>query len=294
MAEKQKYTVSGDLYYEIHGKSLEIFRQLRQKGGCPTDPRKIALILQKVIEPAKCDELLSPEELQKLLPFADEEVKSNLGYPDGFRIRTPEEQLKVWEKHFPKLNRGHVLELAGKPLSDSAEGWAVIPKPSKIGKTYHQALDKMLKLIAQSRKFQNWREGELGPEYVRLVEKTKQILNKLEKETMGDFLVFPFQFGLRWACSKSMRWVRTYFSDNEFGLGPYEVAALLATHPDRITASGQLYIDCAGSEYSPSVGGLLQGRLYFYWGDVGKCLGLNYRRHGDGGSDLGAVSGFRL
>jgi len=295
MAEKQKYTVPGDLYFKIDGLIHELKRQLRQKGGCPTDPRKIAHILQKVIEPAKCDELLTPEELLKFLPFADEEAESNLSYPKDFRIRTPDEQLQVWEKHFPKLDRSYVLQFGNAPRSfpKEAEAWAVIPKPSKIGKTYHKALDKMLKLIAQSRKFQNWREGELGPKYVRLTEKAKQALNKLEKEIPGDFLVFPFQFGMHWR-GRSVRRARVLFSKNEFGLGPYEIAALLVTHSDRITGPGQLYIDCAGSEYSPHADGGFQYCLYFFWHDDCGCLGLHYSWHVYVAPGFGAVSGFRL
>ncbi len=42
--------VTGDLYYEIDGKLMEIKRQLRQKKGYPFNPYYLRLLLQSVIE----------------------------------------------------------------------------------------------------------------------------------------------------------------------------------------------------------------------------------------------------
>jgi len=227
-------------------------------------------------------------ELEKVLPYADEETESSYGYPDGFLIRTPQDQVEILLKHFPKLDASHVQELASGELPNWAEGWAVIPKPEKIG-TYHEALAKAIELLAKDRKFQNWREGELTEKHLRLKEKTLQAHAKLNEQP-GDFWVIPFQFGKKWA-GHSVRNAQVRFADNEFGLGPYEVAILLLTHPNRITGQGQLYIDCPGCEYCPDGDGDFFACLNFRWSSFYEPLALNYDRANDVSAQWGAVSG---
>ena len=229
-------------------------------------------------------------ELEKVLPYADEETPSSYGYPDGFRIRTVQEQLKTLLEHFPNLDYSHVAELASGELPEWAEGWAVIPKPEKVGKTYHTALAKVIELIAKERKFQNWREGKLSEMHLRLKENTLQAHAKLNEQP-GDYWVIPFQFGKKWA-GHSVRNAQARFADNEFGLGPYEAAILLLTHPDRITGSNQLYFDCAGCEYRPDASGDFFACLNFYWYNFCRRLGLGSDRADCVSDRFGAVSGF--
>ena len=225
-----------------------------------------------------------------VLPYADEVVKSTAQYPAGFRFRTPQEQLDFLLKHFPAFDASHVLELSKGVLPDSAEAWAVIPKPSKLGGLY-KALEVVLGLLGQSRKFTNWREGALTDKHLRLVEKTAQVYARLEQETLGDFLVFSFQFGMRWrGCS--VRHAQVRFAENEFGLDPYAVTCLLLTHPDRITGQEQLYIDCAGCDYDPAASGSFGWCLGFDWRYSYGLLDLYYYGTGDANRLWGAVSGF--
>lgn len=229
-------------------------------------------------------------ELEKVLPYADEETESNFGYPDGFRMRTVEEQAATLLKLFPNLDASHVQELASGELPAWADGWAVMPKPGKIGRDYYVTLELAIGHLAKSRKFKNWREGQLAKKHLRLKEKTAQAQAKLDEQP-GDFWVFPFQFGLKWR-GHSVRNAQVRFDDNEFGLGPYEVAILLLTHPDRITGPNQLCIDCAGCEYSPVADGDFFACLCFYWSDGCKRLELVDSRAGLVNGRWGAVSGF--
>ncbi|OGY42994.1 MAG: hypothetical protein A2Y67_03330 [Candidatus Buchananbacteria bacterium RBG_13_39_9] len=229
-------------------------------------------------------------ELEKVLPYADEQTESSYCYPEGFRIRTPQEQVEILLKLFPNLDASHVAELASGELPEWAEGWAVILKPEKVGNTYHTALEAVLGLIANDRKFQNWREGTLTEKHLRLKEKTAQTHAKLNEQP-GDFWVFPFQFGKKWA-GHSVRNAQVRFADKEFGLGPYEVAILLLTHPDRITGQGQLYIDCAGCEYSPAADGDFFACLDFCWNNSCGQLGLDDDGTDDVSGQWGAASGF--
>jgi len=228
-------------------------------------------------------------ELEKVLPYADEETESSYGYPEGFRIRTVQEQLELLKQHFPNLDASHVQELASGELPEGAEGWAVIPKPEKIGKTYYKALEVVLDHIAKERKFQNYHEGALTEKHLRLKEKTTQTHAKLDQQP-GDFWVILFQFGKKWA-GHSVRNAQVRFADNEFGLGPYEAAILLLTHPDRITGPNQLYIDCAGCEYSPDADGDFFACLNFDWYYYYKQLVLSYGAD-DVSLQWGVASGF--
>ena len=216
-------------------------------------------------------------QISAVLPYADEVVESNIDYPEGFQIRSVAEQVERLTKEFPNLDFSHAEELASGKLPEGAEGWGVIPKQSKIAENYHGAFDKAIALLAEQHgeKFENWREGALTEKHLRLIEKTEKKLAKLEKETPGDCLVIPFQFGKKWR-GKSVRHAQIRFDDNEFGLGPYEVAILLLTHPGRIIGSGQLYIDCGGCEYNPNeTGDSFPFCLLFRWRSDYKRLELS-------------------
>ena len=229
-------------------------------------------------------------EVEQVLSFADEEVESSVGYPAGFQIHAPQEQLKAWKRYFPELQ-----ECSPVPtklyLSDGAEGWAVIPKPSRIADSYHDALEMMLNIMAEKGAFKNWLEGKLSSDRLRLTERTETALKMLQDNTPGDFLIIPIQFGMRHR-GRSVRWARACFIENEFGLGPYEAAALLVTHPDRISDSSQLCIVCAGCEYSSNADGRFEDYLNFNWNSDDGRLGLNFNWSSNANPKWGSASGF--
>ena len=243
---------------------------------------------------AKIVKIIAEYKSGDCLPYADEVVKSDFGYPKGFRFRTVAEQVERLSKEFPNLDARYVESLSLGDLPKGAEGWGVIPKPSKVAESYHGALAKSIELLSEQNgnKFKNWREGWLTKKHFRLLEKTEKALAKLEKETPGDYLVIPFQFGKRWG-GRSVRHTQVRFAEDEFGLGPYEVAILLLTHPDRITGAGQLYIDCAGCEYRTYVSeSAFPFCLSFHWRDNVEQLVLYYYRTDDALEHWGSASGF--
>ena len=252
--------------------------------------------IQRVIEKGgKLKNRLIPI-FQKLgkLPYANEEMKSIFGYPKGWKLRDISEQLTILQKikEFKALNARHVIRVVEYPsdVPKGADGWIVIPKPSRIADSYNEAVVLMTELMAKNRDdWYNCRESKLGPEYLWLTEKTKQVIVILEKETPGDYLVIPVQTGL---ChrGRSIRRARVMFADGEFGLGPYEVGIILLTHPERLRKSEDLGIACAGCEYSPVARGKLSEGLYFNW-HRGE---LSFDNYGIGYSFriLGSASGF--
>jgi hypothetical protein len=205
------------------------------------------------------------------LPYADEEVESNDGYPKEWSFKSVLEQVKVLQsfEEFKNLDATHVIKIAEKyelpEVPEEADGLVVIPKLSKVASSYNEATELMTDLMAKHRKdWYNYRKGYLGPEYLRLTEKTQQALTKLERETPGDYLVIPVQTGLRHR-GRSVRRARVMFGESEFGLGPYEVGIILLVHPERLQQYEHLSVDCAGCEYSPDAGGEFSHYLYFFW-----------------------------
>ncbi len=230
-------------------------------------------------------------------PYIKEEVASNYGYPQGFRYRTPLEQTRklLGLKPFKKLDAGHVEELSNGKLPQGY-GWAVVPKPGD----YCQAIQSALGLLFTSRKIRDkklhnrWSERRaLGDihYHLRPEEKTAQAHVKLNEQP-GDFWVFPFQFGLlhRGRCGSD---AKKCFTEREFGLGVYETAILLLTHPDRITGPDQLYLDCTGTQYIPVDPESFFDGIFRRWGfSYYKIFGV-YEGSDDRPSlEWGAVSGF--
>ena len=188
--------------------------------------------------------------------FSDEEVESSYGYFSDYKPKFITEQTNILRQ----LLRGIGFadeKLAEQPLPANAEGWFAIPKWQSVGKTYNEAVQKVLELIKKQRKgnFYNWRKDKLGAQYLRQHERTVKKLETLAEQQKGyDILVVAAQFGLRHR-GRSVRRTREVFTANEFGLGVFEIGCMLLTHPERLQNFDDLWIDCAGNEYALDVYG---------------------------------------
>jgi len=223
--------------------------------------------------------------------FADEEVASNYGYLSGYRKpKGITEQTNILRQLIPGIGFADE-KIAQQALPPNAEGWFAIPKWQSVGKTYEEALQKVLDLVKKQRgNFYNWREGKLGVQYLRQHERTAKKLETLAEQQKGyDILVVAAQFGLRHR-GRSVRRAREVFTANEFGLGAFEIGCMLLTHPERLQNYDDLWIDCAGNEYSPAAGGDFSIAPYFrfYGGEVG--FGTFWFDPADG--CYGSASGF--
>lgn len=198
--------------------------------------------------------------------FANEEVRSNYGYPDGYRVKGVNEQGNILRQLFPGIGMNDE-SLAQQPLPAGAEGYFVFPRWEKIAPTYGQALEIALELLKKQRKgkLKNWREGQLGPEYLRLSDRTARKLKAIgDSQSAYDLLVVPAQFGLRHR-GRSVRRAREVFVAAEFGLGPFEGICMLLTHPERFATGNELWVDFSGAEYSPGAGGQFEGCPYAFF-----------------------------
>lgn len=224
-------------------------------------------------------------------PYADEEVESSCGYPEGFQMKSPLEQLAILTKAFPALDgegaRPYIEAVTSQPLPEGFDGWAVVAKSEKIGPTRGEAIENTFDAIrATGRSLVNYREGELDEEHLRRSKRTTDAFAKLDATQTGDFYVYPVQFGIRHA-GKSVRRVLVVYIDGEFGNGGYEVAQLLLTHEDRLTSYDDLWIDCPGDEFSSDADGQFDGAPYFDFGGgaIGfGAVGVDYAGGGCGSS----------
>jgi hypothetical protein len=202
--------------------------------------------------------------------FADEETESNYGYLSGYKPKGITEQTNRLRELFPGI--GYADEkLAEQDLPPNAEGWFTIPRWEKIAPTYGEAVQKVLDLIKQTRKgaFYNYREDQLGPQYLRQSTKASKAFQKLGNEQKDhDILVVSAQFGLRHR-GRSVRRAREVMNASEFGLGTYVVGIMILTHPERLQHYDDLWIDCAGDEFAPDADGVFSLSPCFRF-DVGK------------------------
>jgi len=181
------------------------------------------------------------------------------------------DQAKILRKHF-----GITVSIARPPkLDERAEHQFLIPSWKKIGKTYNEAVEKVLNKIKETRPFYNWREGEISSEYLRVSSK-KGVIPEIINAQFGE--------------SHKGESVDTVRKTSELLLGAYEVGIMLLTHPDRLAKYEDLWIDCPGDEYFYEADGDFSFAPSFRWDD-GK-LGFVTYWAGDANDRFGAVSAF--
>ena len=209
--------------------------------------------------------------------YADEEVRSNYAYPEGYKVKGITEQTNILRQLFPGI--GKALEkLADQPLPTNAEGWFAIPKWEKFAPTYSEAVEKVIAMIASKRRFYKYRDGQIRAENLRQHAKTVKMFQKFGDEQKDhNILVVPAQFGL-FHRGRSVRRAREVFAANECGLGAFAIGIMILTHPEREVKRVQLHVDCAGDECSRYPNGDSSGapifniydgkvEFYAYWYD---------------------------
>ncbi len=171
-----------------------------------------------------------------------------------------ENQIEEIAKIF-SLNTAHALNYVSGGLPElpvGAEGWFAIPKidaqGTEFGERYCQAVKVVVKKIAGSREFHNFRDSQITPNHLRVHAHTAHALDLIAENQPGDILVIAAQLGMKYK-GFSVRRARKVFANNEFGLGSLAVSSIVLTHPERFVRWGDLGIDCAGDEFTQSVGG---------------------------------------
>lgn len=238
------------------------------------------------------------KELSITNQFADEEVSSGYGYLSGYQPKDVVAQTNVLRELFPGIGYANQdmlaqMEKGELSLPPGAEGFFAIPHWSKVGSTYQAAVEKVLDLLAKAYggRFTNYRKGELGSNQLRETSKKARAMEVLQQTQNADILLVPAQFGLRHR-GRSVRRARAVMNGSEFGLGAYEIGIMLLTHPDRLQNVDDLWLDCAGDEFSPGAGGGFRGAPIFRFDDGQLEFGTYWFSGAD--ARYGSASGFAL
>jgi len=181
--------------------------------------------------------------------YQDEETVSRREYPVNYRVKPIEAQVTELRKSFPKLG-GCMEKIARRPLPDGAEGWFAIPRWQTLAPTYNEAMEQLCTVLASKRRFDNRIVDKLSTTYLRQSERTRLAEKLLDEQQKGcDIFVVASQFGL-YHRGCSARRSRVVMTTNEFGLSAFALGCMLLTHPERLSSSETLMIDCSGDEYS--------------------------------------------
>jgi len=230
-------------------------------------------------------------EIEKVLPYADEETLSCLRYPKEFGFMGIGYQAENLQGIFPHLkgfDPEQVVRYICNTMPKCGEAWAAIPKPDKIAENYYEAFQTVLKEISQRLSFSNLLEGKLEHNSLRLPSKGGTELLQMSSVLEGDFFLIPYQFGMRHG-GKSNRRARVCFTANEFGLGPYEAAILLLIYPARLNNS-ELNILCSGCDYDYDLSSEYSFCISFRYENE---LLLDCVKNDEVQYNFGAVSGFK-
>lgn len=196
-------------------------------------------------------------------------VASTYGYLSGYeKPKGITEQTNILRQLISGV--GYADEkIARQEVPEGAEGWFAIPDWRKVAPTYGEAVQKVLDLIKRQRdgRFYNYREGQLGSDHLRESDKTAQAFQQIAEAQKGhDIMIVAAQFGIRHR-GRSVRRVREVMNSREFGLGAFAIGIMLLTHSERLKNYDDLWIDCAGDEFSESDGVFDKAPYLSFYGD---------------------------
>jgi len=233
--------------------------------------------------------------------FENEEVSSSYGYLSGYKPFGLTGQTNRLRELFSGLGFANQdllqqIENGQVKLPKGAEGWFAIPNwmknPGIFGETYAEAVQKVLIMIKQARdgKFYNYREGLIDNKHLRQSAKALEAWKQVaEAQGNPDILIVAGQFGLRHR-GRSVRRARVVMTSGEFGLGAFAIGCMLLTHPKRLMNYNDLWIDCAGDEFSPDGDGDFSVAPFFRFDDVKVWFDTRYVD--DANDRYGTASGF--
>jgi len=207
------------------------------------------------------------QELSATDRYKDQEVPSKYNYPPEYKgAKDLHTQIQTLVGILPGLNPEPTWawynEAYGKlEVPDWVEGVFAIPSEFALMRLFHPdiqdraaaycaSVNLLMGKISDSRKFYNYRDGQIDPAHLWRTEKTTEMLDALwELQGRPDIIVLPAQLGMRHRGRSVLR-ARECFVGNEFGAGSLEGMAIALTHPERFVRWEQLHEDMAGDDFS--------------------------------------------
>ena len=230
--------------------------------------------------------------------FVGEGDEVEYGYFSGYeKPKEVIEQIKLLHQYFPEIGEADEaiadLAIADQVFPEGAEGWFAIPKWETIAPTYalavRRVLEKLKKVLGNG--LYSYCEERIEQKYFRQSEGSIKAWTVLAEEQDGyDILIVPAQFGINYV-DCPVRRVLQAMPPNEFGLGAFAVGIMLLTHPEeRLSHCEDLWINCAGDEFSSKPDNRFDSAPYFSFFAGQVELGLEYTGASDGYH--GSSSGF--
>ena len=207
---------------------------------------------------AELEEALQHIETRKN-PYPPTRANQPFSIPKDYVSTKGEELARRLQIARPGIDISHLDQLiASCQVPEDADGVYAVPKVSyeakRLGFTLESAQASFGLLIGQACEalMAKVYEGvRLGPDRVKVVEKTWSSLMQLEQKQPGDVIVFPAQTGTLYAGRRSdwARWQMEHASaPSQWPLSPYEVAWMLVGNRHRFERFS-LHIDCPGVRY---------------------------------------------
>ena len=228
--------------------------------------------------------------------FADEEVESTYGYLSGYtKPVSITDQIDILRGHWPTLNPDGAIRYMAEVypklrLPSWIEGPFALIRPGFFSNLCGEELEEILKALKKARlgKVINYRKGFGEKQLHQSVNTLAKLARIIEQQPGSDIIVVPSQFSIRHR-GKSVRRAREVFIGAEFGHGAKDAGTMILTNPIRLPNFDDLWIDCAGDEFSSDADGVFDRAPYWSFYD-------GYLRLGTGVVDsavghYGSVSG---
>ena len=236
--------------------------------------------------------------------FKGKEVRSSYTYPNEYKGPKPIDKQLLSLSIALNLDPASALEYATHlPALESFvpadalkwTGWFAVPSLASLAtiaekhfpevkdmtERYCRTILFVFGKLAASRPFQNWREGQITSEQLRMTARLLRAMEILAETQKGDILIIAAQLGMRHRGRCTGR-AREVFVANEVGLGSLMGSSIALTHPERFVRWEELDMDLPGDEFSPDADGQFVEAPILFVGDGGLRFGT---------SDVGGADG---
>ena len=219
-----------------------------------------------------------------LNPYADEKAEPNTsyGYPST-TLPSVDEQIARQLAGIPGLSDIQAVKVEYRDASSvGTDGLMAIPFLTDLGRLlgiedplgagYGTLGEKVLEGIDSTRRFYNYRKGELGSDYVRLNAEAREKLQALESKAAPEegklrFHILPVSMGKSLQGYSPRNALCTALLSNRLPLGFVQIGCTLLGWPERLTAYEQMFVDCPADEYNWDARGVWAYCPYFCFDD---------------------------
>lgn len=159
------------------------------------------------------------------------------------------EQIRTLNGLFPDMKLSEFRpDEYGISIPKGAEGLFAVPRWRKFGNTYWQAVKRVLAKIEETRGLYIYTGGRFPHELEQYGPSDRAWSKIADLQRGQDVYIFPAQFG-RLRIGSAIPEIRVKREPREFGLGIFQCAIMLLTHPERLGHFDDLRIVCSGDTF---------------------------------------------